>query len=225
MRMMEERREKQQLQKMLSELREAHRELMEEVEMLRGENNRLKEAMVVVERRRKEGRRRGRRREEERSSPDGQERERVDEEERVGAGILCGKRLLQEVYRYRDFAQSSAKRIFPLDLAYYIFLGSRPSAVPFKKSVTHFSFEDRGSAAMTRRSQLKDPTTSSPQQPCLVPPLRLQASYPLLSLLLPSSSPLPTLLNSSTSSDFSKSSPTPVLAPRHLRLDAKIAAQ
>merc|ERR1712083_539548 len=105
------------------------------------------------------------------------------------------------------------------------FTGSRPSAVPFKKSVTHFSFEDRGSAAMTRRSQLKDPTTSSPQQPCLVPPLRLQASYPLLSLLLPSSSPLPTLLNSSTSSDFSKSSPTPVLAPRDLRLDAKIAAQ
>ena len=42
-RMMEERREKQQLQKVLSELREAHRELMEEVEMLRGENNRLKE--------------------------------------------------------------------------------------------------------------------------------------------------------------------------------------
>ena len=56
--MMEERREKQQLQKVLSELREAHRELMEEVEMLRGENNRLKEAMAVVERRRRVGKKR-----------------------------------------------------------------------------------------------------------------------------------------------------------------------
>merc|ERR1719291_911341 len=55
--------------------------------------------MMVVDGRRKEGRRRGRRREDERSSPDGQERERVDEEGRLGAGILCGKRLLQEVYR------------------------------------------------------------------------------------------------------------------------------
>ena len=99
-RMMEERREKQQLQKVLSELREAHRGLREEVELLREENKRLKEVMVVVEgRRKKEGRRRGRMREGERSSPDGQERERVDEEGRVGAGILCGKRLLQEVYR------------------------------------------------------------------------------------------------------------------------------
>ena len=104
-RMMEERREKQQLQKVLTELREAHRGLREEVELLREENKRLKEAMVVVEGRRKEGRRRGRRKEEERSSPDGQEKERVDEEEgRVGAGILCGKRLLQEVYRYLKFA-------------------------------------------------------------------------------------------------------------------------
>ena len=94
-RMMEEKREKQHLAKVLSELREAHKELEEEVKLLREENKRLKEAVLVVD-----GRRRGRRREEERSSPDGQERERVDEEEeRVGAGILCGKRLLQEVYR------------------------------------------------------------------------------------------------------------------------------
>ena len=41
--MMDERREKQQLQKVLSELREAHRGLREEVELLREENKRLKE--------------------------------------------------------------------------------------------------------------------------------------------------------------------------------------
>ena len=108
-RMMDERKEKQQLQKVLSELREAHRGLREEVELLREENKRLKEAMVVVEGRRKEGRRRGRRMEDERSSPDGQERERVEEEGRVGAGILCGKRLLQEVYRYHKFVNISKR--------------------------------------------------------------------------------------------------------------------
>ena len=92
-RMMEEKREKQHLAKVLAELREAHKELEEEVKVLRDENKRLKEAVLVVD-----GRRRGRRREEERSSPDGQERERVDEEGLIGPSVH-GKRLLQEVYR------------------------------------------------------------------------------------------------------------------------------
>ena len=222
--MMDERREKQQLQKVLSELREAHRGLREEVELLREENKRLKEAMVVVEGRKKEGRRRGRRREEERSSPDGQERERVDEEGRVGAGILCGKRLLQEVYRCRKFVKISVN---------YILAGCRPSVVPFKRSVTHFSFEDRGSVATRRRSRLKDPTTSRPhRQSSNTPPLLLllllYASLPLLCLLLPCSSPPPPRPPppiSSTSFDSSKSSSTPVLTPRHSSLEAKIAAQ
>ena len=218
---MDERREKQQLQKVLSELREAHRGLREEVELLREENKRLKEAMVVVEGRRKEGRRR---REEERSSPDGQERERVDEEGRLGAGILCGKRLLQEVYRCRKFVKISVN---------YIVAGCRPSVVPFKRSVTHFSFEDRGSVATRRRSRLKDPTTSRPhRQSSNTPPLLLllllYASLPLLCLLLPCSSPplhRPPPPISSTSFDSSKSSSTPVLTPRHSSLEAKIAAQ
>ena len=94
MRMMEEKREKQHLAKVLSELREAHKELEEEVKVLREENKRLKEAVLVVD-----GRRRGRRREEERSSPDGQEREGVDEEGLIGPSVHNGKRLLQEVYR------------------------------------------------------------------------------------------------------------------------------
>ena len=93
-RMMEEKREKQHLAKVLSELREAHKELEEEVKVLREENKRLKEAVLVVD-----GRRRGRRREEERSSPDGQEREGVDEEGLIGPSVHNGKRLLQEVYR------------------------------------------------------------------------------------------------------------------------------
>ena len=220
--MMDERREKQQLQKVLSELREAHRGLREEVELLREENKRLKEAMVVVEGRKKEGRRRGRRREEERSSPDGQERERVDEEGRVGAGILCGKRLLQEVYRCHNFVKISVNYILP---------GCRPSVVPFKRSVTHFSFEDRGSVATRRRSRLKDPTTSLPHQQCSNTPLLLlllHASLPLLCLLLPCSSPPPHRPPppiSSTSFDSSKSSSTPVLTPRHSSLEANIAAQ
>ena len=138
MRMMEERREKQQLQKVLSELREAHRELREEVEVLREENKRLKEAMVVVEGRRKEGRRRGRRREGERYSPDGQERERVDEEERMGAGILCGKRLLQEVYRCHK-----SENIKEVSVNHLLAAGSRLSVALFKRSVMHFSFEER----------------------------------------------------------------------------------
>ena len=94
MRMMEEKREKQHLAKVLSELREAHKGLEEEVKVLREENKRLKEAVLVVD-----GRRRGRRREEERSSPDGQEREGVDEEGLIGPSVHNGKRLLQEVYR------------------------------------------------------------------------------------------------------------------------------
>ena len=94
MRMMEEKREKQHLAKVLSELREAHKELEEEVKVLREENKRLKEAVLVVD-----GRRRGRRREEERSSPDGQERDWVDEEGLIGPSVHNGKRLLQEVYR------------------------------------------------------------------------------------------------------------------------------
>ena len=73
--MMEEKREKQHLAKVLSELREAHKELEEEVKVLREENKWLKEAVLVVD-----GSRRGRRSQEERSSPDGQEREGVDEE-------------------------------------------------------------------------------------------------------------------------------------------------
>ena len=93
-RMMEEKREKQHLAKVLSELREAHKGLEEEVKVLREENKRLKEAVLVVD-----GRRRGRRREEERSSPDGQERDWVDEEGLIGPSVHNGKRLLQEVYR------------------------------------------------------------------------------------------------------------------------------
>ena len=92
--MMEEKREKQHLAKVLSELREAHKGLEEEVKVLREENKRLKEAVLVVD-----GRRRGRRREEERSSPDGQEREGVDEGGLIGPSVHNGKRLLQEVYR------------------------------------------------------------------------------------------------------------------------------
>ena len=89
-RMMEEKREKQHLAKVLSELREAHKELEEEVKVLREENKRLKEAVLVVD---------GRRREEERSSPDGQEKEGVDKEGLIGPSVHNGKRLLQEVYR------------------------------------------------------------------------------------------------------------------------------
>merc|ERR1719400_1246269 len=48
-RMMEEKREKQHLAKVLSELREAHKELEEEVKVLREENKRLKEAVLVVD--------------------------------------------------------------------------------------------------------------------------------------------------------------------------------
>ena len=132
---------------------------------------------------------------------------------RRGRGLTKKEGWELESFVEKDFFKKFTGEIIFSASLNYILPGFKPSVVLFKRSATHFSFEDRGSAAAAiagrrRGSQLKDPTTSlPPHQQCsnnLL--LLLHASPPLLCLLLPCSSLLPPPMISLTSFDSSKSS-------------------